>query len=118
MFTALNTMEPPIVEIEASKYLEGDMPWYEQRLPLLHERARNRLDQLAARLGGRDWLDGGFSAGDLLMVTALRRLGSSGILDDYPTLSAYIARGEARPAYGRAFEAQYEVFARSGSAGR
>jgi glutathione S-transferase len=110
MFAALNTVEPPIVEVEAAEYLEGDKPWYEERLPLLHDRVRTRLDQLVDRLGGSDWLDGGFSAADLLMVTVLRRLEGSGILDDYPTLCAYIARGEARPAYQRAFAAQLAVF--------
>lgn len=117
MFAALNTVEPPIVEVEAAKYLEGDKPWYDQRLPLLHDRVRTRLDQLVDRLGDSPWLDGGFSAADLLMVTVLRRLEGSGILDDYPTLCAYIARGEARPAYGRAFDAQYRVFENSAAAG-
>jgi len=111
MFAALNTVEPPIVELEAAEILEGDKPWYKDRLPLLHERVRTRLDQLAARLGDSDWLDGGFSAADLLMVTVLRRVEDTGILDDYPTLAAYIARGEARPAYQRAFADQYAVFA-------
>lgn len=117
MFAALSTMEPPIVEVEAAGYLEGDKPWYAERLPMLHERARGRLDQLAGRLGDSDWLDGEFSAGDLLMVTVLRRLEGSGILDDYPTLAAYIARGESRPAYRRAFDAQYAVFEKGGAAG-
>ena len=71
---------------------------------------RNRLAQLSARLGEADWLDGGFSAGDLLMISVLLRLGSSGVLDDYPGLAAYVARGEARPAYQRAFAAQRAVF--------
>ena len=115
-FAALNTMEPPIVDLEVAEYLEGDKPWYEARLPLLHDRVRARLDQLSARLGDSDWLDGGFSAADLLMVTVLRRLEGSGILDDYPTLSAYIARGEARPAYRRAFAAQLAVFEESEAA--
>lgn len=110
MFAALNTVEPPIVDIEVAEYLEGDKPWHDERLPLLHGRVRTRLDQLAARLGGADWLDGAFSAADLLMVTVLRRLEGAGILDDYPALTAYIARGEARPAYKRAFEAQLAVF--------
>jgi glutathione S-transferase len=117
MFAALNTVEPPIVEVEASQYLEGDRPWYKERLPLLHDRVRTRLDQLAERLGGSDWLDGEFSAADLLMVTVLRRLEGSGILDDYPTLCAYIARGEARPAYRRAFAAQLAVFENRPAAG-
>jgi glutathione S-transferase len=110
MFAALNTVEPPIVERSAAAVLERDKPWYEARLPILDERIRTRLDQLSARLGDSHWLDGAFSAADLLMVTVLRRLESSGLLGDYPSLSAYIARGEARPAYKRAFEAQLAVF--------
>lgn len=113
MFAALNTMEPPIVELEAFTILERDKPWFEQRLPILRERIRTRLDQLSARLGQSDWLDGGFSAGDLLMVTVLRRLDGAGILEDYPSLAAYVARGEARPAYKRAFDAQLAVFENS-----
>jgi glutathione S-transferase len=110
MFAALNTVEPPIVELEAAAILERDEAWYAQRLPLLQDRARSRLDALAARLGDAEWLDGGFSAGDLLMVTVLRRLDGSGLLEGYPGLSAYVARGEARPAYQRAFAAQLAVF--------
>ena len=117
MFAALNTVEPPIVELEAAEILEGSEPWFEQRLPLLHERVRTRLGQLAARLGDSDWLDGDFSAADLLMVTVLRRVEDTGLLDDYPTLGAYIARGEARPAYKRAFAAQLAVF-EAGKAGQ
>ncbi|HEX8449888.1 MAG TPA: glutathione S-transferase family protein, partial [Allosphingosinicella sp.] len=84
MFAALNTVEPPIVELEAAEILEGDRPWFEQRLPLLRERVRTRLGQLAARLGEADWLDGDFSAADLLMVTVLRRVEDTGLLEDYP----------------------------------
>jgi glutathione S-transferase len=110
MFAALNTVEPPIVEREAFEILERDKAWFEERLPLLEERVRGRLDQLSGRLGDSEWLDGAFSAGDLLMVTVLRRLDGSGILEDYSTLSAYVARGESRPAYRRAFDAQLAVF--------
>jgi glutathione S-transferase len=110
MFAALNTVEPPIVEREAFEILERDKAWYEGRLPILDERVHARLGQLSGRLGDREWLDGGFSAGDLLMVTVLRRLDGWGVIEDYPNLSAYVARGEARPAYQRAFEAQLAVF--------
>lgn len=110
MFAALTTVEPPIVERSMATIVERDSDWYAARLPMLDDRIRARLDQLAARLGDADWLDGAFSAGDLLMVTVLRRLGPSGILDDYPTLAGYIARGEARPAYARAFADQLAVF--------
>jgi len=117
MFAALNTVEPPIVDLEAATVLERDKPWYAERRPILEERIRTRLGQLAAYLGSSEWLDGGFTAADLLMVTVLRRLEGEAILDDYPTLCAYVARGEARPAYRRAFAAQYEVFAASEAAG-
>jgi glutathione S-transferase len=110
MFAALNTVEPPILEFATSRLLEGDKPWSKERLPLVEDRIRNRLDQLSGRLGNADWLDGAFSAGDLLMVSVLLRLKSAGILDEYPKLAAYVARGESRPAYRRAFDAQLAVF--------
>jgi len=110
IFAALGTVEPPIVEREMAGYLERDKPWHQDRLPILDERVRDRLDRLSSRLGPADWLDGGFSAGDLLMVTVLRRLEGTDLLRAYPNLSAYVARAEARPAYGRAFAAQLAVF--------
>jgi glutathione S-transferase len=110
MFAALGTVEPPIVELEAATLIERDKPWYADRLPMLDERVRKRLDALSARLGDAEWLDGAFSAGDLLMVTVLRRLEGAGILEDYPSLCAYVDRGKARPAYKRAFAAQLAVF--------
>ncbi|MGJ3699961.1 glutathione S-transferase family protein [Variovorax sp. AFSI2.2] len=110
MFAALNTVEPPILDREIATLVERDKTWYGERLPVLEDRVRIRLGQLSSRLGDADWLDGAFSAGDLLMVTVLRRLSGSGLLDGYPNLCAYIARGEARPAYKRAFADQLAVF--------
>lgn len=111
MFAALNTVEPPILERASAKLLEGDKPWTPTRMPMLDDRIRARLADLSARLGGADWLDGAFSAGDLMMTHALLRLrASSSMLDEYPNLSAYLARAEARPAYQRAFAAQLAVF--------
>src|SRR3954453_17842043 len=109
MFAALNTVEPPILELVIAKFQEGDKPWSKERLPLVQGRIRDRFKQLSARLGTADWLDGAFSAGDLLMVSVLLRSRPSGILDESPTLAAYVARGEARPAYKRAFAAQLAV---------
>lgn len=109
MFAAVNTVEPPILELATARVLESDKPWTKERLPLVMDRVRDRLKQLAARLGDADWLDGAFSAGDLMMVSVLLRLRMSGILNEFPNLSAYVARGEARPAYKRAFEAQLAV---------
>jgi glutathione S-transferase len=110
MFAALNTVEPPILDLQTTKFLEGDKTWYRQRLPLAEDRIRDRLRELSKRLGDADWLDGAFSAGDLMMVTVLLRLKASGILGEYTNLFAYVARGEARPAYKRAFDAQLAVF--------
>jgi glutathione S-transferase len=109
MFAALNTVEPPILELVTARIFEGDKPWARERIPLVEERVRDRLHPLSARLGDAEWLDGEFSAGDLMMVSVLLRLRPSGILDEFPVLAAYVARGEARPAYQRAFAAQLAV---------
>jgi len=110
MFAALNTVEPPILDRGIAILLEHDKAWFDERLLLLEDRVRVRLGELSHRLGAADWLDDAFSAGDLLMVTVLRRLTGSTLLDDYPNLAAYVARGEARPAYQRAFADQLAVF--------
>jgi glutathione S-transferase len=107
LFAAINTIEPPILELVTARIFEGDRSWASERLPLVMDRVRARLKQLSARLGDADWLDGAFSAGDLMMVSVLLRLRASGLLDEFPNLAAYVARGEARPAYQRAFEAQW-----------
>ncbi len=109
MFAALNTVEPPILELVTARILERDKSWYAERLPLVEDRIRGRLNPLSVRLGNADWLEGAFSAGDLMMVSVLLRLRPSGILDEHPKLAAYVARGEARPAYKRAFDAQRAV---------
>jgi glutathione S-transferase len=109
MFAALNTVEPPILELGTARLLEGDKPWSKERLPLVEGRVRDRLTQLSARLGDADWLDGAFSAGDLMMVSVLLRLKSSGLLNENANLARYVTRGEARPAYKRAFAAQLAV---------
>jgi len=110
MFAAVNTIEPPIFDLVNVRILESDKPWSKERLPLVMDRIRARLEQLSARLGKAEWLDGAFSAGDLMMVSVLLRLRPSGILDEFPSLAAYVARGEARPAYKRAFAAQLAVY--------
>jgi glutathione S-transferase len=106
MFAAVNTVEPPILELANAKLLEADKPWNAERFPLVVDRVRVRLNQLSVRLGDADWLDGAFSAGDLLMVSVVLRVKRSGILDEFPNLAVYLARGEARPAYQRAYDSQ------------
>jgi glutathione S-transferase len=109
MFAALNTLEPPVLELANARLLERDKPWSKERLPLVEDRVRIPMGQLSRRLGDAEWLDGAFSAGDLMMASVLLRLRASGILDEYPNLAAYVARGEARPAYKRAFAAQLAI---------
>ncbi len=109
MFAAVNTIEPPILDLVTAKFLEGDKSWAQERLPLVAERIRQRLGQLSTCLGESEWLDGGFSAGDLMMASVLLRLRASGLLDEFPNLAAYVARAEGRPAYQRAFAAQRAV---------
>ena len=110
MFAALSTIEPPIVDRDVVEYFEAGKSWQGERLAMVDERIRVRLTQLAASMGDSDWLDGAFSAADIIMVHVLRRLEGSGLLEDFPTLPAYIARAEARPAYQRAFAAQLALW--------
>jgi glutathione S-transferase len=118
MFAAIDTIEPPIIEMSMARILERDKPWYEARQPMLEARVRGRLEELSGQLGDAEWLDGAFSVGDLLMVTVLRRAAAMGVLADYPGLAAYVARAEARPAYRRAFADQRAVFEASRLADR
>lgn len=115
MFAAVNTVEPPILELVTGRIFEADKPWAKDRVPLVADRVRERMKQLSARLGDAEWLDGAFSAGDLMMVSVLLRLRASGILDEFQNLAAYVARGEARPAYRRAFAAQLAINAKPAS---
>ncbi|MEP7007016.1 MAG: glutathione S-transferase family protein [Sphingomonas bacterium] len=114
IFAALNTVEPPILEFVTARIFEADKPWAQDRLPLVADRVRAGLEQLSTYLRDKEWLDGPFSAGDLMMASVLLRLRMSGILDEFPNLAAYVARGEARPAYKRAFEAQLAINAPTG----
>ena len=117
MFAAQATVEPPIMDRSMAMLMERDKPWREERLAILEDRIRGRLEELSNRLGDADWLDGAFSAGDLLMVTVLRRLNGSGLLEARPNVAAYVARGEARPAFRRAFDAQLAVFTAASASG-
>jgi len=110
MFAALNTVEPSVFDYSLTRILERDRPWFDERMKGLEDQIRTRLARLSTRLGGADWLDGAFSAGDLLMVSVLMRLKGNALLEEHPTLDAYLLRGEARPAFQRAFAAQRAVF--------
>jgi glutathione S-transferase len=108
MFAAVSSVEPVIVQREVVEYLESDRSWAGERMAMVEARIRERLGALSARLGDADWLDGDFSAADVLMVQALRRLEGSDLLTG--NLAAYVARGKARPAFQRAFAAQVAAF--------
>lgn len=110
MFAAVSTIEPVVLQRESTLFFERGQPWFDERLSLVDEQLRIRLRDLSASLGSADWLDGEFSAGDLLMVQVLRRLGGSELLAEHPNLLAYVARAEARPAFQRAFASQLAVF--------
>lgn len=110
MFAALSTIEPPIVDREVVEYMEDGKSWQGERYAMVDERIRGRLTQLSARLGDSDWLDGSFSAADILMVHVLRRLEDTTILNEYPNLAAYVTRAKERPAYKRAFASQLADF--------
>ena len=110
LFAALNTVEPPIVDLEQSWFTEHDKTWWNERKVMIEERIRYRLGELSRHLGDADWLDGEFSAGDLMMVMVLRRAEGTGLVEEHPNLAAYVERGKARPAYRRAYDAQHAVF--------
>lgn len=111
LFAALNTVEPPIIEREAAMLLDKEESWYRDRASKLDDAVRERLGEVAAYLGERDWLEDNFTVGDLMMVMVLRRLEDGpNLLAEFPNLLAYVARGEARPGYRRAFAAQKAVF--------
>jgi glutathione S-transferase len=110
MFAAVSTVEPPIVEWSGAMILERDKPWFDQRLPMLLNNIRKRLGELSRHLGDSEWLDGDFSVGDIMMTHVIERARSSGLIEEFPNLTAYLARAEARPAFQRAFAAQRQVF--------
>jgi len=110
MFAAVNTVEPPIFELSLARVLESKESWYEARLPMLQARVHKRLGELSRRLGEAEWLEGEFSVGDLMMISVLLRGQAAGVVAEFPNLAAYVARGEARPAYKRAFAAQLAIF--------
>ncbi|QDE39927.1 glutathione S-transferase family protein [Luteibacter pinisoli] len=117
LFAAVNTVEPPILDLTIARIVEADKPWAAERMPLVLDRIRNRLGQLSARLGDAEWLEGSFTVGDLMMISVLIRLKMSGLLDEFPKLAAYVARGEARPAYQRAYASQLPTSAGAPLAG-
>ncbi len=110
MFAALNTVEPPIMDLSFIDIFEADKPWSKPRRPSVEERIRERLRETADRLGANDWFDGDFTAGDLMMIAVLRIIEDDPLLAEHPRLVDYVERGTARPAFQRALDAQMADF--------
>lgn len=113
MFAALNSIEPHVMQLALIDLFHADAPWAKARRSGAEEVVRRRLEQLSTWLGDRPYLEDRFTAGDLLMSSVLRILKYTDLLERTPNLAAYRARCEARPAFGRALEAQLAVFARN-----
>jgi glutathione S-transferase len=112
VIAALNSIEPFVQQLAVVDVFEADRDWSKARRPKVIDDLKARLGDLETALDGKEWLDGvGFTAGDLLMVSVLRALRGTGVLDDFPGLAAYVARGEARPAFKRALADHMAVFA-------
>jgi glutathione S-transferase len=117
VFAALNSIEPHVVNYALAASFYANEEWAKLRRPSLRELVEKKLDALIARIGEREWLEGEFTAGDLMMVTVLRTLRDTDLLEQRWSLKTYCRRGEARPAFQRALAAQMEPFARNGPPG-
>ena len=110
LFAALNTVEPPLMDLSIVNIFEFDKPWSGQRRPSVEGRVAERLKETAAKLGDREWFDGEFSVGDLMMVSVLRIIEDEALLAAEPKLTDYVARGTARPAFQKALADQMAGF--------
>jgi glutathione S-transferase len=110
VLAALNSVEPHVQNLVAIDFFHAGEAWTKERRPQVEAMVNGRLEALSHWLDGKDYLEGRFTAGDLVMTTVLRMLVNSGVLSRFPVLDAYRRRGEARPAFGRAMEAQMQPF--------
>lgn len=115
MFAAVSTLEQPVIDLEINEYFEQEEPWGAARRQGVQKRLWMRLADLATALGDSEWIDGAFSAGDLMLVQVLVRV--EGELSAYPNLRSYVDRARARPGFKRAFDAQKAVADAAGEAG-
>lgn len=112
---ALNSVEPMVVELSNIDLFNADAEWAKARRPEAEQKLRERLGRLSGCLGQGDYLEGAFTAGDLLMTTVLRILRHTALVSEHPNLALYMQRCEARPAFERALAAQLAVFDRESS---
>lgn len=110
LFAALNTLEPPIMDRSMATIFEATETWSAPRLPGIDTRIAERLQGASDRLGAAEWFTGRFSAGDLMMVSVLRIIEGEGLIETFPNLADYVARGTERPAFQRALAAQMADF--------
>lgn len=110
VFAALNSLEPYVQQLATIDLFSAGEDWAKARRPEVVKTIQGRLRRIADHLGDKEWLEGSFTAGDLMMVTVLRILRGTGLVEEQPTLAAYQARGEARPAFQRALAAQFADF--------
>jgi glutathione S-transferase len=111
MFAALNTVETPLQQLAVIDLFNAHEEWARLRRPTVEQQAIKRLGELARQLEGRLYLEGGFSAADLMMVHVLRLIRHTSLVAEMPVLQAYLARCEARPAFQRALVGQMSAFA-------
>ncbi len=111
VFAALNSIEPFVVDFASAAFFHADTAWGQARAPSARQALDQRLADLSRWLEGRDWLEGRFTAGDLMLATVLRILRQSDVVAGQPTLAAYQARCEARPAFRKALADQLAPFA-------
>ena len=113
VFAAVNSVEPSIVQLGQIDLFAAGAEWAKQRRPEVEKTVKRRLSELAAWLGERDFLEGRFTVGDLMMTTVLRILRHTDLVAAEPRLKAYQDRCEARPAFQRALSAQLAAFGRA-----
>ena len=110
LIAALNSVEPMIFELASIDLFNRGQEWTAQRRPQVVEKIEARLQLLADALGDQEWFEGRFSIGNLMMVSVLRNLRHTELVAAHPNLAAFVARGEARPAFQRALADQLAVF--------
>jgi glutathione S-transferase len=110
LIAALNSVEPTIFPLLMINVFNRGEPWTDEARPKFMERINGRLKCVSEALGDKEWLEGRFTIGDLMLVTVLRQLRGTGVLHQLPNIAALVERGEARPAFQRALSDQLAVF--------
>ena len=110
-YAALNSVEPAILNLLLIDVFYNGQEWAKLRRPGAEEFVKLKLGRVSTWLGDKDWLEDRFSIGDLVMITVLRFLRHTSLVDEIPNLAAYLKRGEARPAFQQALSDQLASYA-------